>query len=101
MVFQASTRSFDYVVLAGGTAGLTVTSRSAEDSSLSVAVIEADRSYQADNGNLSVVPGYCSVYAGTVLNDTNPLVDWGFVTLLLAVLVFVGSSEELKLPVTP
>ena len=73
-------KTFDYVVVGGGTAGLTLASRLAEGSSLNIAVIEAGGFYEQDNGNLSVVPGYCTFYSGTDPADVNPLVDWGFVT---------------------
>lgn len=43
--------SYDYVVVGGGTAGLTIAARLAEDSDVSVAVIEAGGFYQQDNGN--------------------------------------------------
>lgn len=43
--------TYDYVVIGGGTAGLTIAARLAEDSDLSVAVIEAGGFYQQDNGN--------------------------------------------------
>ena len=78
--------TFDYVIVGGGTAGLTVATRLAE-ASLSVAVIEAGGFYEVDNGNLSVVPGYCTFYAGTDINNTQPLVDWSFVTQPQAVRV--------------
>lgn len=73
-------KSFDYVVVGGGTAGLALAARLAEDSSHSVAVIEAGGFYEQDNGNISVVPAYCTIGAGTDPADFNPLVDWGFVT---------------------
>ncbi|KAL8929127.1 MAG: hypothetical protein Q9172_000562 [Xanthocarpia lactea] len=73
--------TFDYIVIGGGT-GLTVAARLAEDTSCSwrVAVIEAGGFYEQDNGNLSVVPGYCTSFTGTDPGNVNPLVDWGFVT---------------------
>lgn len=43
--------SYDYVVVGGGTAGLTIAARLAEDPDVSVAVIEAGGFYQQDNGN--------------------------------------------------
>lgn len=43
--------TFDYVVIGGGTAGLTLAARLAEDPDVSVAVIEAGGFYQQDNGN--------------------------------------------------
>ncbi|KAL9000157.1 MAG: hypothetical protein Q9188_005733 [Gyalolechia gomerana] len=76
--------TFDYVVVGGGTAGLTIASRLAADSSISVAVIEAGGFYEAE-GNTSVVPGYCTVYAGTDPTDTNPSIDWNFLTVPQAV----------------
>ena len=77
--------TFDYVIVGGGTAGLTIASRLAANPSISVAVIEAGGFYEADAGNTSVVPGYCTLYAGTDPADTNPLIDWGFVTTPQAV----------------
>ncbi|KAL8651494.1 MAG: hypothetical protein Q9210_003213 [Variospora velana] len=72
--------TFDYVVVGGGTAGLALASRLAEDFSHTVAVIEAGGFYEQDNGNISVVPAYCTIGAGTDPANFNPLVDWGFVT---------------------
>ena len=72
-------QSFDYVVIGGGTAGLTIASRLAANPVLSVAIIEAGGFYE-DAGNTSVVPAYCVFYAGTDTTNTNPAVDWGFVT---------------------
>ena len=73
--------TFDYVVIGGGTAGLTVATRLAEKAGISVAVIEAGGFYEQDNGNLSVVPGYNN--AGDELtpgNGINLLIDWNFNT---------------------
>ena len=72
--------SFDYVIVGGGTAGLALATRLAENSSISVAVVEAGGFYEADNGNISTTPAYDVFFAGTDANDTQPLVDWGFVT---------------------
>ncbi|KAL2350321.1 oxidoreductase [Cryomyces antarcticus] len=69
----ATNASFDYVVVGGGTAGLTVAARLAENPKVTVAVIEAGDFYETVNGNLSIVPGY----GGTV---STPAVDWGFQT---------------------
>lgn len=77
--------TFDYVVVGGGTAGLALASRLAEDFSRTVAVIEAGGFYEQDNGNISIVPAYCTIGAGTDPADFNPLVDWGFVTQPLKV----------------
>ena len=93
--------TYDYVVIGGGTAGLTIAARLAEDSDVSVAVIEAGGFYQQDNGNgryvamilpthntegelltvNSVIPGLCTTqFVGSDPDDTQPLIDWGFVT---------------------
>jgi len=43
--------TYDYVVIGGGTGGLTIAARLAEDPDVSVAVIEAGGFYQQENGN--------------------------------------------------
>jgi len=73
--------SYDYVVVGGGTAGLTLATRLAEDPNISVAVIEAGGFYELDNGNRSVVPGYANYYTGSDPNNYQPLIDWGFSTV--------------------
>ncbi|KAL8676375.1 MAG: hypothetical protein Q9186_007099 [Xanthomendoza sp. 1 TL-2023] len=72
--------SYDYVIIGGGTAGLTIASRLSENPFLRVAVVEQGGFYEMDNGNLSTVPAYCTYFAGTDPDDINPLVDFGFVT---------------------
>lgn len=72
--------SYDYVIIGGGTAGLTIASRLSENHLLRVAVVEQGGFYELDNGNLSTVPAYCTYYSGTDPDDINPLVDFGFVT---------------------
>ncbi|KAL8735001.1 MAG: hypothetical protein Q9166_001126 [cf. Caloplaca sp. 2 TL-2023] len=74
--------TFDYVVLGGGTAGLAVAARLAANPKLSVAVIEAGGFYEIDNGNGSVIPALAPLqHVGSLPNDTQPLIDWGFVTV--------------------
>lgn len=46
-----SNATYDYAVVGGGTAGLAIAARLAEDNNASVAVIEAGGFYQIDNGN--------------------------------------------------
>ncbi|KAI5362869.1 putative glucose-methanol-choline oxidoreductase, FAD/NAD(P)-binding domain superfamily [Septoria linicola] len=73
---------FDYVVVGGGTAGLTIAYRLAENGRNSVAIVEAGGFYEQDNGNTSVVPAYCPQYGAITVESASqfPLVDWGFVT---------------------
>ena len=77
--------TYDYVVAGGGTAGLAIATRLAEDPSITVAVIEAGGFYEIDNGNLSVVPGYANFYTGADSNNYQPLVDWDITTTPQAV----------------
>ncbi|KAL6719409.1 hypothetical protein ACLMJK_003649 [Lecanora helva] len=70
--------TYDYVVVGGGNAGLTIAARLAEGAS--VAVIEAGGFYEMGNGNLSQIPQDDTYFAGKDRNDTNPLIDWGFHT---------------------
>ena len=86
--------SFDYVIVGGGTAGLTVASRLAKHPSLSVAVIEAGGFYEANDGNISVVPGYGVAYAGTDPKDSNPLVDWQLTMVPQAVRIPSGTFRR-------
>lgn len=86
--------TFDYVVVGGGTAGLTIASRLAADPSITVAVIEAGGFYEAA-GNTSVIPAYTTLYSGTDPADTNPALDWDDVTVPQAVgsLLLLGPEE--------
>ncbi|KAL8951283.1 MAG: hypothetical protein Q9222_002738 [Ikaeria aurantiellina] len=73
--------TYDYVIVGGGNAGLTLATRLASDPSISVAVIEAGGFYETDNGNRSTVPGYATFYTGSDPKNYQPLVDWGFSTV--------------------
>lgn len=79
--------TYEFVVVGGGTAGLTLATRLAEQQSGRVAVIEAGGFYEVGNGNISQVPASDGVYAGTAADDWQPLVDWGYVTTPQAVSV--------------
>lgn len=74
---------FDLEVVGGGTAGITIASRLAKDTSISVAVIEAGGFYEVDNGNYSVLPGlfpYSPFLATTAVYPQQPLMDWGLIS---------------------
>lgn len=68
--------SYDYVVIGGGTAGLTVARRLATDPSITVAVIEAGDFYEFSNGNLSQIPAYATQFTGNNPTQKNPYLDW-------------------------
>ncbi|KAL8752005.1 MAG: hypothetical protein Q9184_005876, partial [Pyrenodesmia sp. 2 TL-2023] len=69
-------------VVGGGTAGLAIASRLAANAKTSVAVVEAGGFYELDNGNGSVIPALAPLqHVGSLPNDTQPLIDWGFVTV--------------------
>ncbi|KAL8851114.1 MAG: hypothetical protein Q9221_003917 [Calogaya cf. arnoldii] len=71
--------AYDYVIVGGGTAGLTIAARLTQNTSLSVAVVEAGGYPEETVGNISTVPAYAAFNVGTDPNDTNAI-DWGFVT---------------------
>ncbi|KAI7540294.1 GMC oxidoreductase [Hortaea werneckii] len=73
--------SYDYIVVGGGTGGLAIAARLAEDKNISVAVVEAGGFYQIDNGNGSVVPGLFGEQGVGAAPDAGfPWIDWQFVT---------------------
>ena len=81
--------TYDYIVVGGGTAGLTIATRLAEKGT--VAVVEAGSFYEISNGNYSQIPAYDAEFTSKDRSDVNPLVDWGFVTTPQAVnLTFHG-----------
>ena len=68
--------AFDYIVIGGGTAGLTVGRRLAQDTSNSVAIVEAGDFYEFSNGNHSEIPAYASDFTGNNPKQKNPFLDW-------------------------
>lgn len=84
--------TFDYVVIGGGTAGLTLATRLAEQQAGSVAVVEAGTFYEIGNGNLSQVPATDAIYTGKAVDDWQSLIDWGYVTTPQAVSSFFSMT---------
>jgi len=67
-----STDAFDYVIVGGGTAGLTLADRLTEESHLSVLVLEAGDDHTKDP--LVLTPGLVAGQYG------NPDYDWNFLS---------------------
>lgn len=81
--------TFDYIVVGGGTAGLTLATRLVEQKAGSVAVIEAGGFYEISNGNISQVPAGDGTYTGRSKTDWQPLIDWGYITTPQAVSLLI------------
>lgn len=76
--------TYDYIIIGGGTSGLAIASRLAENSSISVAVVEAGGIYETDDAAL-IIPGFGALEAtGASSSDLNPLIDWDFITTPMA-----------------
>ncbi|CAD6593231.1 MAG: hypothetical protein ASARMPREDX12_006946 [Alectoria sarmentosa] len=72
--------TYDYVIVGGGNAGLTVATRLVEQNAGTVGIIEAGSFYEISNGNLSQVPATDGFFAGKSLKDSQPLIDWNYAT---------------------
>ncbi|KAL4875840.1 hypothetical protein BJY04DRAFT_210965 [Aspergillus karnatakaensis] len=70
--------TFDYVVVGGGTSGLALAARLAEDSNISVAVVEAGGYYEKEGTVESIIPAF-ALMANTSIDpsQTSPI-DWDF-----------------------
>lgn len=71
---------YSYVIVGGGTSGLTVAKRLAETPGVSVAVIEAGGFYEIESGNVSEIPAFATKGTSGDPSQKLPNVDWGFVT---------------------
>jgi choline dehydrogenase len=69
-------RTFDYIIIGGGIAGLTLATRLVEQHAGSVAVIEAGSFYELTNGNLSQIPANDYLFTGKDESDWQPGIDW-------------------------
>ena len=74
-------------VVGGGTSGLAVAKRLAENPTVSVAVIEAGGFYELDNSNISQIPAFFTFNSNSAPDPGNiqPLIDWGIITTAQAV----------------
>ncbi|KAI0420752.1 putative glucose-methanol-choline oxidoreductase [Xylaria grammica] len=72
--------TYDYIIVGGGTAGLTVAARLVEQHAGTVAVVEAGTFYEFSNSNNSMLPGGDGAFTGKGVKDWQPLIDWGYVT---------------------
>lgn len=72
--------TFDYVIVGGGTAGLVMANRLSANPDVTVAVIEAGTFYEITNLLIGQTPAGDTLFAGASPLDTNPLVDWNFIT---------------------
>ncbi|KAL4965166.1 GMC family oxidoreductase [Aspergillus stella-maris] len=71
--------TYDYVVIGGGTSGLAIAARLAEDPGVTVAVIEAGGHYEVEEGIMSIIPGFAAAAnTGTDPSDDSMLIDWNF-----------------------
>ena len=86
--------TYDYVIVGGGNAGLTLATRLAQGQSGTVAVVEAGNFYEISNGNLSQVPATDGAFTGRSLTDWQPLIDWGYATTPQAVSTFPSRRVE-------
>lgn len=74
-------QTFDYVIIGGRTAGLTLASRLSENGTASVAVVEAGVFRETQNGNYSTIPPFSRIGVTEMPEEALPLSDWGIDTV--------------------
>lgn len=75
--------TYDYIVVGGGTSGMTLAARLSENPNVTVAVLEAGIDYRSNlvNEQLVDLPGYDTFGVGaSPVYISNANIDWGFVT---------------------
>ena len=93
--------TYDYLVVGGGNAGLTIAARLVEQSAGTVAIIEAGSFYEIGNGNLSQVPSTDGFFAGKSHHDFQPLIDWGYDTTPQVVSAISATTKSTLLMSSP
>ncbi|KAF5389347.1 hypothetical protein D9757_004364 [Collybiopsis confluens] len=73
-------QQFDFVVVGGGTAGIAIAARLAEDSSVTVALVEAGTFYELNNAPISSTPFADILGLGADNSEIDPAIDWGIMT---------------------
>lgn len=68
-------RTFDYIIVGGGVAGLVLANRLTENANTTVVVLEAGTHAEEISGNWSQVPAYASKFNGGA-----PAMSWNFST---------------------
>jgi choline dehydrogenase-like flavoprotein len=68
--------TYDYVILGGGTAGITLAHRLASDGRYTVALVNAGDFAEFANGNYSQVPALASFFGGSNPFLKNPVLDF-------------------------
>ena len=88
--------AYDYVIIGGGTAGLTIARRLAANTSVTVAVIEAGSFYELTNGNFSEIPADAVYWLDPGATARNQLYDWYQFTTPQKVSFFFSIHAELS-----
>ena len=72
--------TFDYVIVGGGNAGLTLAARLTENPDTRVAVVEAGDFYEEVTGNQSQIPANDWMFSIKRVDESKKLTDWAFET---------------------